>query len=143
MRPFIKLLILTAWASAATLASAQVGQASGKQGQRGGCRLEVQEICGSFRGQPEQMQACVTENLQEFSQACQSRLANKDWSRRGPRGKQGRGICRQQIDQACGEFRGQYESMQLCLQEHLATFSEFCQNKVKKRLESSPKAPQK
>ena len=129
---------LTIGLAAFTIASGVFAQGGGGKGmgQKGVCRSEVQELCGSFRGQPDQMKACVTEHMQEFSEICQARLANKDWSQRGPkRGArgQGRGMCRQEVDQHCGNFRGQFAEMQACLKDNMSKFSEFCQGKIQKR----------
>ena len=58
-------------------------------GQGNNCRSEVKDICGDFQGDQEQMQQCISENKESFSEACQDRVGQ---GRRGDDGQnQGEG----------------------------------------------------
>jgi hypothetical protein len=69
MKGFIALLFLLSSVSV----FAQQGQGR-RGGQGNGCRHEVRQICGQYRGNPEQMQTCITKNKAQFSQSCQQQV---------------------------------------------------------------------
>lgn len=44
-----------------------------------------------------------------------------------------RGKCRQEIDEICGDKRGNRQAMRQCIKENMSQLSEECQTRIKER----------
>ncbi|MEE2786812.1 MAG: hypothetical protein VX589_05700 [Myxococcota bacterium] len=96
---------------------------------RGGCRTEVQSICGESRGDRAARRACIEAHLSQFSEACQAKLARRiqagaDGQRRG---------CRSQVKSICGSHRGVPEAMKVCFETNRDQFTARCQARLDAR----------
>ncbi len=103
---------------AAMLLSASVATAQ-QRGQVGACAGDMKSKCGDVQPGEGRVRACVKEHLTEFSEPCQTRLANVAATAKA---------CKADVKEACsGKKRGRGRLVS-CMKDALGNLSDPCKD---------------